>query len=106
MAEEKTINLDKEYDMCISEYCISEFDIPGQEFYIDNVIGKSKNVYLLINFYYEGESPYNPPESTRPFMDKLKKYFDTVELIEQPEFPIIGGADDGKYIICKDNKNL
>ena len=100
------INVDKEYDMCISEYCISEFDIPGQEFYIDNVIGKSKNVYLLINFYYEGESPYNPPESTRPFMDKLKKYFDTVELIEQPEFPIIGGADDGKYIICKDNKNL
>ena len=98
------INVDKEYDICISEYCISEFDIPGQEFYIDNVIGKSKNAYLLINFHHSGG--YNHPDVTTPFMDKLKNYFDIVELIEDPEFPSIDKVKDGKYIICKDNKNL
>ncbi len=39
-------------------------------------------------------------------MDKLKNYFDIVELIEDPEFPLIDKVKDGKYIICKDNKNL
>jgi len=102
--DSENIDVDKEYDICISEYCISEFDIPGQEFYIDNVIGKSKNAYLLINFHHSGG--YNHPDVTTPFMDKLKNYFDIVELIEDPEFPLIDKVKDGKYIICKDNKNL
>jgi hypothetical protein len=102
--DSENIDVDKEYDICISEYCISEFDIPGQEFYIDNVIGKSKNAYLLINFHHSGG--YNHPDVTTPFMDKLKNYFDIVELIEDPEFPSIDKVKDGKYIICKDNKNL
>ena len=41
----------KEYDLVISDYCLSELDEDGIDFYIDNVVSKCKHGYFTINSY-------------------------------------------------------
>lgn len=43
------IEIDDEYDLCISDYCLSEFDEKGAKFYIDNVLSKCKYAYVTSN---------------------------------------------------------
>jgi putative sugar O-methyltransferase len=84
------------YDLCISEYCISEFNDKGQDFYINNVIQYCKGAYFLLNFN-------NTPALLR-FIDKLKVIFDDVDLCQYPMTPELNGCKNGKYLICKNNK--
>lgn len=39
----------KEYDICISDYCLGEMDKLGIRFYIDNIISKCKFAYITMN---------------------------------------------------------
>ena len=92
------IPLGIEYDLCISEYCISEFDDTGIDFYIDNVIKFSKASYFLLNF--------NNEPAIENFMNKLKTIYNEVEICRYPMTPELNGCRRGKYIICKNNKTI
>lgn len=37
------------YDLCISDYCLSEFDQEGVQFYIDNVLKNCHSAYITTN---------------------------------------------------------
>ena len=43
----------KEYDLVISEFCISEMDDKGIDDYYEKYLSKSKNIYLLMNMWDE-----------------------------------------------------
>ncbi len=43
----------KEFDLCLSLWCLSEFDETGIQFYFDNVIQKCKNGYFRLNIWDE-----------------------------------------------------
>jgi len=43
------IMLEESYDLCISDYCLSEFDIKGVKFYINEVLSKCKAAYITAN---------------------------------------------------------
>jgi hypothetical protein len=40
---------EREYDLCISDYCLGEMDLEGIKFYIDNVVSKCKFAYITTN---------------------------------------------------------
>lgn len=64
------------YDLVISNWCLSEFDEAGMEFYIETVIKHCNNGYFLMNTW----------DSRKQFIiSALKPYFSSVE--EFPEFP-------------------
>ena len=45
----------KDYDLVVSNWCISELDKIGMIFYLDNVISHSKHAYFLTNFSRNGQ---------------------------------------------------
>ena len=92
------IPLGIEYDLCISEYCISEFDEVGIDFYINSVIKYCKGSYFLLNF--------NASNKLDNFIKKLETLYNDVELCQYPMTPELNGCRNGKYLICKDNKFL
>jgi hypothetical protein len=64
------------YDLVISNWCLSEFDETGMEFYIENVIKYCNNGYFLMNSW---------DHRKQFFIDALKPYFSYIQ--EYPEFP-------------------
>lgn len=64
------------YDLVVSDYCLSEFDKSGIEFYFNSVLSKSKNGYFSIN---------STAERRKVLLDKLKETFD--EVIIESESP-------------------
>jgi hypothetical protein len=64
------------YDLVISNWCLSEFDEAGMEFYIENVIKHCNNGYFLMNSW---------DSRKQFFISSLKPYFSYIE--EFPEFP-------------------
>jgi putative sugar O-methyltransferase len=65
------------YDLVISNWCFSEFDRNGIDFYIESVIKYCKNGYFMMNVWDESMKQY--------ILQSLRKYFNTVE--DYPEFP-------------------
>lgn len=65
------------YDLVISNWCLSEFDKNGIDFYIENIIKYCENGYFMMNVWDVSMKQY--------ILDSLSKYFKTVE--EFPEFP-------------------
>jgi hypothetical protein len=67
---------DLTHDVLISEFCFSEFDDILMQEYYNNVILKSKNIYLLMNLH----------DHTRKvkWIDIIKKDFD---IVIKDEFP-------------------
>lgn len=64
------------YDLCISDYAVSELDADGIDFYIDNVLSKCKSAYITAGAhckYFEH------------LISRLKEVFETVEYA--PEDP-------------------
>ena len=85
------VSVNDYYDLVISDYCLSELDVEGIEFYINNIINKCKYAYITAN-------------SMGILFDELVKQlnniFDNVEII--PELPKTSN-NDNHIIICKDN---
>ena len=69
----------KEYDLVISEFCISEMDDKGIDDYYEKYLSKSKNIYLLMNMWDEVRK--------ERFINKVEKDFNLEMLKEFPETP-------------------
>ena len=65
----------KEYDLVVSNWCLSELDRKGIKFYIDNVIKTCNYGYFLINFRDENKQQW--------MIDELNKIFSNVVLEEE-----------------------
>jgi len=65
----------KEYDLVVSNWCLSELDRKGMQFYIDNVIKTCNHGYFLINFRDESKQQW--------MIDELSKNFSKVILEEE-----------------------
>ena len=63
---------DKEYDLVVSNWCISELDKEGTLFYLNNVVKKSQYGYFLINYTNEDKKDW--------FVKELKKIFSDVKI--------------------------
>ena len=81
----------RKYDLVISEYCLSELDLKGQNYYLDNVMKYCQGAYLAMNIW-------NTERKTE-MQRRLSKYFKKIE--EYPEEPT------SKYpnykLLCKKN---
>lgn len=82
------------YDLVISNWCLSEFDDAGIDFYIKNVISKSKNGYFEMNMA--------DLVRKKDLIQKLKLIFN--EVIDIPEV-VATGPTTNFLLICKNNKN-
>jgi hypothetical protein len=83
------------YDLVISNWCLSELDIEGIDFYLKNVISKSKNGYFEMNMESRVTKDW--------LLSKLNKIF--IDVIEIPEVVSTGGPVNF-LLICKNNKYL
>lgn len=81
----------KPYALCISDYCLSEFDLEGTKFYINNVVKKCKAAYITTNSI--GIPLFE-------LVSLLQKVFPTV--IVTPEEPKTS-AHCNHIIICKND---
>jgi hypothetical protein len=70
------ITLNDQYDLVISDYCISEFDQEGMNFYIEHVVKKCNNAYFTIN---------NDQASRDHLLTKLREIYNDVIIV--PEEP-------------------
>ncbi len=74
---------DRQYDLVISNWCLSEMNDEGIQFYLDNVVSKSKRAYFETNMW-------NAARYAK-FMENLQKIFNTgdeyPELIKTSKFP-------------------
>lgn len=72
------INITEEttYDLVLSDYCLSEFDEAGAEFYFNSILSKSKNGYFSIN---------STGRSREVLLEKLNDTFE--EVIIESESP-------------------
>lgn len=88
------IIIKSEYDLVISDYCLSEFDQNGMNFYLNEVVKKSKNGYFSVN---------SKPKMKKYLIEQLKLIFETVEIYDEDpkttHHPNI-------MIKCKNNKLL
>jgi len=64
------------YNLVISNWCLSEFDESGMQFYIETIIKHCNYGYFLMNAW---------DHRKQFFIDALKPYFSSIE--EYPEFP-------------------
>lgn len=69
------IEVDREYDLVISNWCLSEFDDNGIKFYIDNIVSKSKYGYFEMNMWQEDRKMF--------LLDEMKKHFSVVFTLEE-----------------------
>lgn len=82
------IDTSKEYDLIISDYCISEFDKEGVDFYIE-IAKKCKTGYFTIN---------STGEIKEYLINKLKEVFNFVDIKE--EYPLTS-SHLNYYAVCK-----
>jgi len=66
---------DKHYDLVVSNWCISELDKEGIQFYIDYIVSKSNYGYFLTNFRRDNELEW--------FIQKLELVFSEVRVEEE-----------------------
>ena len=66
---------EQEWDLVVSNWCLSELDREGAKFYVDNVISKSQNGYFLVN--------YRNPEDREWLLSELKNIFSNVTIEEE-----------------------
>jgi len=66
---------EKEYDIVVSNWCVSELDKKGASFYLDNVIKKSQYGYFLTNHRSEEKKDW--------FIGELKKIYSNVVIEEE-----------------------
>ena len=83
----------KEYDLCISNWCLSELDYEGMNFYLDNVVSKSEAGYFLTNF--------RDDEKQKWLLTKLEEIFEDVSI--EPEIPRTN-ENDNFVFLCKNRK--
>lgn len=83
--------INREYDLVISNWCLSELDDEGMNFYLNEVISKSKSGYFEMNTQ-EGPRKQN-------LISKLKQIYNTVDII--PEVVNTGRPNRNFLIICK-----
>ena len=86
------IRTDRYYDLVISDYCLSELDLTGITFYVENIISKCKHGYFTVN---SSGTLFNE------LVKQLKTIFDTVSV--EKEIPKTS-YHDNHIIICKSNK--
>ena len=83
----------RKYDLVISEYCFSELDVKGQNYYLENIMKYCQGAYLAMNIWNN--------ERKTETKARLMKYFNQIE--EYPEEP------ESKYPnykwICSKKKN-
>ena len=92
----KTSNIKtKQYDLVVSNWCLSELDRAGMTFYLDNVIKQSKSGYFLTNF--------RDQKKQRWLKDKLSEIFE--EVIVEKEIPKTNEIQNYVFL-CKNNKGL
>jgi hypothetical protein len=82
------IDTSEEYDLMLSDYCISEFNEEGVDFYID-VAKKCKTGYFTIN---------STGKIKDYLLEKLKEVFNTVDV--KDEYPLTSTFRN-VYAICK-----
>jgi SAM-dependent methyltransferase len=63
---------DKKYDLVISNWCLSEFDTDGINFYIEKIIRYSKEGYFLMNIWDDGRKQF--------LVENMSKYFSQIEI--------------------------
>jgi hypothetical protein len=82
------------YDIAISDYCLSELDSMGMEFYMKNVIGKCKYAYITANSL---GAWFNI------LIKQLETVFNTVQVnAETPKTT----NNNNHIIVCKNNRYL
>lgn len=83
---------DNQYDLVISNWCLSEFDDEGIDFYLNTIIKNSKNAYFEMNME-DYSRKYN-------LINKLKNIFS--EVTETTEV-VKTGTPPNFLLICKNN---
>jgi hypothetical protein len=66
---------DGEWDLAISNWCLSEFNNDGIEFYVNNIISKCKAGYFLMNLW--------DTERISFVVDLMKKHFNDVQVFQE-----------------------
>jgi len=80
----------KDYDLVISNWCLSEFNEEGIKYYIDTIIKHCNNGYFLMNIW---------DERKQFLLDYLKQYFTDIQIF--PENPKTHSNDNWTLIIKK-----
>lgn len=88
------INLNRRYDLLISEFTLSEMNTKAISYYINTVLMRATNCYLVMNLWDE--------DAKKSFIDILKKLYRLVE--EFPEYP--KGEWPNYVIVCKGLKMI
>lgn len=84
------IETDRNYDLVISNWCLSEMDKDGIKFYVDKVISKSKYAYFEMNIWDLDRKQY--------LLDEIGKHFKTVKILDE----IIKTHPNNNFLlICK-----
>ena len=84
------IETDRNYDLVISKWCLSEMDKDGIKFYIDKIISKSKYAYFEMNIWDLDRKQY--------LLDEIGKHFKTVKISDEI---IKTHANNNFLLICK-----
>ena len=66
---------EQEYDLVVSNWCLSELDRQGTKFYLDNVISNSQNGYFLVNYRNSKDRDW--------LLSELKNVFSNVTIEEE-----------------------
>lgn len=80
----------RDFDLVLSNWCLSEFDNNGIEFYFENVIKNCQNGFFLMNIWDERKSF---------LLNLANKYFESVSCI--PEYPKTHENDNWTLIVKK-----
>src|SRR6185295_1492891 len=80
----------RQFDLVISNWCLSEFDEAGIEFYFEKVIKNCQFAYILGNAW---------DERKQFILDLAAKYFSNIEIF--PEYPKTSIYPNWKLILKK-----
>lgn len=69
------IPINTNYDLIISNWCLSEFDKTGIQFYIDNIVSKSRYGYFEMNIWDDDRKSF--------ILNKMKEYFKIVTIHQE-----------------------
>jgi hypothetical protein len=84
------IETDRNYDLVISNWCLSEMDQTGISFYIDNIVSKSRFGYFEMNMWDQDRKNF--------LLNEMKKHFKTVKVVDE----IIKTHSNNNFLlICK-----
>jgi hypothetical protein len=84
------IEVDREYDLVISNWCLSEFDNNGIKFYIDNIVSKSKYGYFEMNMWDKERKDF--------LLNEIKKHFPEVYVLDED---VKTHQNNNFLLICK-----